>query len=103
MLSAGAAQSPQPVPAITAAFSPAAAFTQGTSQHASPAPPGRSITGKSSGTIAAGSPAPTGQTQGDPRVSAAGSKRKADQLQLDEPLQVRLLVSKCCVAVADTS
>lgn len=89
MLSAGATRSPQPVPAITAAFSPAPAFTQGTSQSASPALPGRSTRGKPSGTSAAGSPAPIGQTQGDP---TAGSKRKADQLQVDEPLQVSLLV-----------
>ena len=90
MLSAGAAQSPQPVSAITAAFSPAAAFAQGTSQHTSPALPGRSNKRKGSGT--SGSPAPVGQIQGGPRVSAAGSKRKADQIQHNDPLQVNLLV-----------
>ena len=100
MLSAGAAQSPQPVPAVTAAVSPA--LTQGISHHVSPALPGRSTRGNQSGTSAAGSPAPIGEIQGDPIVSAAGSKRKADQLQLDEPFQVILLVLQCCVAVDDT-
>lgn len=92
MHSAGAAQSPQPVSAVTAAFSPAAVFSQGTSQHTSPPLPGWSNKGKGSGTSAAGSPAPVGQIQGGPRVSAAGSKRKADQIQHDDPLQVNPLV-----------
>lgn len=98
MLSAGLAQSPQPIPQLTAA-SPAA-FTDGTSEHAAPAPPRRRSKGKATRKSAAGSPVPVGQTLSGPTVPAAGLKRKADQLQEGGLMQVNLLVLQCCVAVA---
>ena len=97
MLSAGSAQSPQPIPQLTAASS--AAVTQGNSQPASPAPLGRISRGKRRGKSAAGSPVPMGQAPSGPTVPAAGLKRKADQLQGDARLQVKFLVLQCLVAV----
>lgn len=88
---AGAAQSHHSVPVLSAALSPAAvAFTQAKST--TPTVPGRSSRGKIMCT-----PVAILQTPSGPGASAAGSKRKAEELQQDGRLEVGLRVLHCII------
>lgn len=90
MLSSEAAYLHQPVAAHGASLTPVA-LTAGTSQHVSPALPGHNGKGKESGRHAHEEVALQRKTSSGPRGPAAGSKRKADELQQDGQLEVKLL------------
>lgn len=95
MLPTGAAHSHQPIPALPGAISPVAS-SQGAAQHASPAASGHRGRGRKTGVNVHEGAALLGQIPNGPQAPAAGSKRKASELQQDDGLEVKLPCAMRC-------